>query len=135
MSIGTKVSYLVVFFSFIGMTLLGIFISIFGYNQTKSWSLDKIKSISQVTNDPVSAAILFDDKETAKEIIQSILEFPNFIAVAFIDINGNIYASTASYEDIELPKLKPDNPFLEHEGNIFHQRELIIDKRVVGSIC
>lgn len=134
LAIGTKVSYLVVFFSFIGMAMLGIFISVYDFKQTKNISIDRIKSISQVMHDTVGAALLFDDLETAKDVINSVMEIPNFVGVAYKDDRGRLFAQNEIYSNLIIPPRNEESNFVEAKGKIFYFKDLVIDSRIVGSM-
>ncbi|MGX9416326.1 EAL domain-containing protein [Vibrio sp. WJH972] len=122
----TQLTIRLMMIAVISTTISSLVFSVYEYNTAESSETLRLQSIADILAPNLTASLIFDDKDTANELIQPLNDQPSIVEVTVHDSNGDIFVAQTN---IELPqqsqiKLKQISAPLVMEGTYYG--ELII---------
>lgn len=124
-SIKQKLIFIIMSISTVALLLAGAAFIFYDIHTFKSGMVEELNTLAEIVGNNSTAAIVFNDKETAKEIL-SALKAKTHIMVASILVNGKPMASY--YRD----KIEPAFSALQGQGYHFSENRLTLFQNVIS---
>lgn len=134
-SIGDKLNQLVVITSTTVIVLVVGVLAISSYFDVRSNTVDRLVSHAKIIAKNSTASLVFDDKQYASEILQSLDVIPGVIGAVIYDIDRNVFAdfNRENIDALILPDFEDSN-FLFDKGELLLRQEIMLDGDPVGIV-
>lgn len=91
----------------IALLLAGVIMALYNERSYKAQTIREVDVQAQILASSVTAALAFDDRETAEEYVSALKANPEVRAVAVYDKDGSLFASYSRAEERPLPETAP----------------------------
>lgn len=146
MTIHRKLTWILVGSAFIVLLLSHAAYLIFAISQFETQSRDRLETLANVLGDQATAALTFDQPESAAQDLAALSGQPGIVAAAVFRSDGSLFAgyplNTNTLEQfqksgitaLEYPSIPAMGEFILKNGNAYFQKPILFDEKYIGII-
>jgi diguanylate cyclase (GGDEF)-like protein/PAS domain S-box-containing protein len=128
---------LILFISSISaVTFAGLFLFLLEISEFKKTTQEELSAMATFIGDRSTAALMFDDKEVAKENLSALDKFPSVRLACIYDVQNNIFTllDTSPEKNLACPTVSPGKHTRYEENQLYIYQPIILDNEAQGLV-